>query len=57
MYGNIVPTPLQPWSCDKFNMQRQLVGVYELVKVYDQGYGECVRSTFKLRGSVFRVGF
>jgi len=27
MYGNIVPTPLQRWSCDKYNMQRQLVGI------------------------------
>jgi len=27
IYGNIVPTPLPPWSCDKSRMQRQLVGI------------------------------
>jgi len=27
MYGNVVITPLQPWSCDKYNTQRQVVGI------------------------------
>ena len=54
MYSNVVPTrshSTTPWSCDKYNMQRQLAGIVEfMVRVQDHGLWSRCRVNFKVEG-------
>jgi len=55
--GTIFPSfkhNLLKWSCDKYNTQRQLVGVYDefMVRVLDQGLWLRFRVKFLLLGLV-----